>query len=355
MHQTDPPKIMILRLKVFEISLSRNIAKFGSMNPFVEVTWNDEKWTSQVKSGGHLSCAINESHIFEGTEIAPVTLKVFHSGLLFTSQEIASSVISSEELSAGKTKDWIELYFEGSSSGKVMVSACMYEERRSEQSTHTTSYASANLKEEFLRKQNELELEKEELEFYKRKYKRKLEKLNQEKRIYKSKVKEIVKKATPKHTEETSSDENCDPNPSHLLQDDCLKGNLSGSRDSDLRCKRHQKQRTTASRIWDKSQDKLNEIAKSMDLAKVPIMTMKKSTSEEKVVQGKERQKMSDWQEVEEIKKRLLSNDEEIELKLDMSRPFTCPRRAGTPKEDFDGFNEQTENQCMTGKLVLYD
>jgi hypothetical protein len=92
-----------------------------------------------------------------------------------------------------------------------------------------------------------------------------------------------------------------------------------------------------------------------MDLAKVPIMTMRKSTSEEKVVQGKERQKMSDWQEVEEIKKRLLSNDEEIELKLDMSRPFTCPRRAGTPKEDFDGFNEQTENQCMTGKLVLYD
>jgi hypothetical protein len=88
-----------------------------------------------------------------------------------------------------------------------MMSVNMYEERRSEQSTHNTSYASVDLKEEYNRKLNELELEKEELEFFKRKYKRKVEKFNQEKRNYKAKVSEIVRKTTPKHTEESFSEE----------------------------------------------------------------------------------------------------------------------------------------------------
>ena len=86
----------------------------------------------------------------------------------------------------------------------------MYEEKRSEQSTHNTSSASIDLKEEYAKKLNELELEKEELEYYKRKYKRKVEKLNQEKRNYKAKVSEIVRRTTPKHTEESSSEEMCE-------------------------------------------------------------------------------------------------------------------------------------------------
>ena len=350
MHQTDPSKAAILRLKVFELVLTRNVAKFGNMSPFIEASWNDSKWKSRVQSGSLQSFLVNEGHIFEGAEFAPLTLRVSHSGLLFTSQEIGTSVISSEELSSGKSKEWVEVYFEGTSAGKVQVSVCMYEERRSEQSTHTTSYAAVNLKEEYTRKLNELELEKEELEFYKRKYKRKLEKLNQEKRIYQNKVKEIVKKATPKHTEESSSDEIFDIDRMNPNEDD-----LRSQVDSDLaRVKKtHKKRGVTSMRSVAYSQGKLSDIARSMDMAKVPDMRGSKSTSESKVQQ--ERKMMSDWQEVEDIKKRLVCDDE-LELRLDMSRPFTSPRRAGTPKAYEESLNEQVKGkQYMTGKLVVYD
>ncbi|CAG9325098.1 unnamed protein product [Blepharisma stoltei] len=69
---------------------------------------------------------------------------------------------------------------------------------------------SSDLKAEYLRKLNELELEKEEAEYYKRSYKRKVEKLNQEKRNYQAKVAELAIRMTPNHTEESSSDKSFD-------------------------------------------------------------------------------------------------------------------------------------------------
>lgn len=341
MQHTDPSRFLILRLKIFECDLTRNIAKFGKMNPFVEVNWNEDKWKTQVQSGGHQTATWNEGHIFESPDPAPLTLKVLHSGLLFTQQEIGSGFLSTEELSSGKSKDWLDLYFEGKSAGKLLISAFMYEERRSEQSTHTTSYASINLKEEYTRKQNELELEKEELEFYKRKYKRKLEKLNQEKRNYQHKVKEIVKKATPKHTEESYSDEYGNiSSPGIIITDEERNtiqrenfGYVKEFIDGDLTRFRREKHKTgTQRKVVAYSQGKLSDIAKSLDMVNVP--NMKKSTSEVKVCveTGKF---TADWQEVEDIKKRLLAahdeecNDELLELKLDMSKPFSTPRRTG--------------------------
>lgn len=370
MLNTDPGKYITLRIKIFQCTLTRNVAKFGKMNPLVELSWNDEKWRTQVISGGHTSAVWNEGHAFESNDAAPLTLKVLHSGLLFTQQEIGETVVSTEELFAGKNKEWLDLYFEGETAGKLMVSACMYEERRSEQSTHTTSYATVNLKEEYYRKVNELELEKEELEFYKKKYKRKLEKLNQEKRNYQNKVKEIVKKATPKHTEETSSEEIADlSSPAiRIIAPDEADGfgkdgycYLKEQVESDLiKMRRNKHKLINQRKIVAHSQGKLSEITKSMDLMKVPII--KKSTSEEKV--SKPGFKFtSDWEEVEQIKKRLLHgqavqrNEEELELKLDMGRPFTSPRRAATPKStDMSRSNGKfKDNHFSTGKFVLYD
>ena len=334
---------MILRLKVFELILTRNVAKFGKMSPYIEASWNDDNWKSQVHAGGTQSFPINEGHIFEGAELAPLTLKVFHSSLLFTSQEIGTSVISSEDLSLSKSKEWLELYFEGSSAGKVQVSTCMYEERRSEQSTHTTSYAALNLNEEYARKLNELELEKEELEFYKRKFKRKLEKLNQEKRVYQTKVKEIVKKATPKHTEEASSDESLD-----------FEDSLRNQVDFDLAlAKKSHKKRVVSMRSVPYSQGVAGDIARSMEIGKVIDVRGSKSTSDGKF--GFERMALRGWQEVEDEKKRLAC-EEELELRLDMSRPYALPRESGTRKGCENCLNDQVKgNQCMPGKLVTSD
>lgn len=63
-----------------------------------------------------------------------------------------------------------------------------------------------DLKEEYHRKLNELENEKEELEYFKRKYKQKKEILNQEKRKYKTKLEEIMQSGAQKNTEESLSE-----------------------------------------------------------------------------------------------------------------------------------------------------
>ena len=336
---------MILRLKVFDLILTRNVAKFGKMSPYIEASWNDDTWRSQIHSSGISPISINEAHIFEGPELSPLTIKVLHSSLLFSYQEIGTSIISSEDLSLNKSKEWIELYFEGNSAGKVQVSTCMYEERRSEQSTHTTSYATVNLNEEYARKLNELELEKEELEFYKRKYKRKLEKLNQEKRVYKSKVKEIVKKATPRHTEEASSDE--------VLQvdEDCWKMEDGTSA---WPGKSHKKRLMSVRSVACSNCDLL----RSLDVRKVADLRGSKSTSDAKVgIDGKGLkglQGLEDWLEVDEGENGFAGLGE-LELRLDMSRPCGLAGGGGRAKGCEDCLNDQVKgNQCMTGKSISY-
>lgn len=202
--------------------------------------------------------------------------------------------------------------------------------------------------EEYYRKLNELELEKEELEYYKRKYKRKLEQLNQEKRNYQHKVKEIVKKATPKHTEETSSEDVADLTPPTIKITDehsiryrsALQrenyGQIKELVEGDLFKLRKEKHKSSLQKkIGAYSQGKLSDIAKSLDMAHIP--NMKKSSSDVKVY-GDAGKFTADWQEVELIKKKLLGgnlvspkkNKEMLELKYDLGKPITSPRRAAT-------------------------
>lgn len=198
---------IVLRVKVHEGNLYRNVVRIGKMSPFVEVYWNDLVWSSKVAKDQHTAPVWEDFHTFESTEPGPITIKVFNNNLVLPSQEIGRFDISEEDLFKTKTKDWFEIFSEGKVVGKLKVTASMYEEKRTDISTHNTSYAYVDLKEEYYRRLNELELEKEELEFYRMKYKKKQQKLNQDKRMYKSTLTEIVKKQTPQHTEESSDDE----------------------------------------------------------------------------------------------------------------------------------------------------
>lgn len=379
-HNTEMSRCMVLRLRVFEAKLTRNVAKFGSMSPFIEAVWNEERWKSKANSG-HLAPYWNESHIFEGVDPAPLYLKIRHNSLLFANQEIGSLVISSEDLAIGKARTWLDANFEGLPIGKVLITVSMYEERRSEQSTHNTSYASIDLKEEYTRKLNELELEKEELEFYKRKYKRKAEKFNQEKRNYRAKVSEIVRRTTPKHTEESSSEDGNETNPAIFLisphedagpeeamlnREKTLlykeKQGLAQLKDQiewDLARLHREKQKISLHRkVIGNSQGKLSDLARNMDVARMP--QLHKSVSEEKLV-GFSQNSLSNWQEIDEIKERLLAKDsgasDLLELKFGNTEKITSPRRATTPKStDLGRTNIKFRgSNFSTGKLVLYD
>lgn len=197
----------ILRVKLLEGNLYRNVSKYGSMNPFAELTWNTQTWTSAVGLNHHKSPKWDDYHLFNSSEAAPLIIRVLHYSILFKPQEIGFCTISANDLFKGKTKEWVDIYYEGKIVGKVEISLNMYEEKRSDQSTLNTSYSTVDLKEEYLRKLNELELEKEELEFYRRKYKKKQQRLVQIRKKYENVIKECVVKMTPQATEESDEGE----------------------------------------------------------------------------------------------------------------------------------------------------
>ena len=380
-HYIEPSKCIILRVRILEGSLVRNVAKFGSMSPYLEFSWNDEKRKTKISSNGHLNPVWDECFLLEAAEQAQLQITVYHSSILFTFQEIASATLSVEELSKGKIKEWICVYYEGLIAGKILMSATMYEEKRSEQSTHNTSYATVDLKEEYIWKLNELELEKEELEFMKRKYKRKAEKFNREERIYQAKVTEIIKRTTPKHTEESSSDELCDftesgtviigPNDSTAQEDAILKKEkallhkekatllqLKDQVEIDLeRLRREQHNLSTHRKVVCYSQDKLNETSQDPRI-RYPRVT--KSTTEEKLSVFSNKI-LSDWQ-TENIKndlreKNRKSNEQLMHVKLDMGNHTGLTNRAATPKssEFSKGTLKFRAANYSTGKLVFND
>ena len=198
---------VVLRLKVFEASLFKSVSRHGSMNPFVEVQWNEITWTSKIAKEQNTTLKWDDFQSFEATEIGPAVIKIMHNNFLLPATEIGLCVISSDELSKGKTKEWIEIFSQGKVVGKIKITVSVDEEKRTDISTQNSSFAHLDLKEEYLRRANELELEKEELEFYRMQYKKKTQKLQQDKKQYKSTLTEIVKRKTPQHTEESSSEE----------------------------------------------------------------------------------------------------------------------------------------------------
>lgn len=378
-HNSEPGKCVILRLRILEGSLMRNIAKFGSMSPFVEFYWNNQKRKTKISSNSHLSPVWEECYIFESTDVAQLQFKVYHSSLLFTSQEVGSGTISIDELIKGKIKEWVYLYNEGTIAGKLLISATMYEERRSEQSTHNTSYATVDLKEEYTRKVNELELEKEELEFFKRKYKRKAEKFNREKRVYQQKISEIVRRTTPKHTEESSSEEIYDftepgtvkitmsdevsleeigfkKEKAQLQKEKIMLVQLKDQVEIDLaRLRREKNKHSVHNKLIRHSHEKLNEIL--VDNPDGKKLRVTKSTTEEKLSMFSSKI-LNDWQETENMKNNLKANNRksnELELKFDMEVKMNSPKRAVTPKcHDIDSFKMRVANYSA-GKLVFND
>ena len=42
-HNFEAGKCIVLRIRIFQGILTRNVAKFGKMNPYIEVLWNEEK------------------------------------------------------------------------------------------------------------------------------------------------------------------------------------------------------------------------------------------------------------------------------------------------------------------------
>ena len=300
---------VVLRVKVFEASLFKTVGRHGSMNPFVEVLWNEITWTSKVAKEQNTTPKWDDFHSFEATEIGPIVIRVLNHNLILPAQEIGVCVINSEELVKGKTKEWLEIFSEGKVAGKIKITVSVDEEKRTDVSTQNTSFVYVDLKEEYLRRLNELELEKEELEFYRMLYKKKTQKLQQDKKQYKSTLTEIVKRKTPQHTEESSSDEF---HPSNQLSGPTAMKNLS------LENQKKVMYKTLNNQV-------------SLDLQKLReqrVKGKKKSIKMSSTFGGvSESYRHPRREDVEELESDIL------ELRFDISNEFETPKRLESPAQ----------------------
>lgn len=179
----------VFSIRIIEARLSVSVAKFGAMALYVEAHYGLQSIRTQLASGGDAAPRWEEMHLLELTDAQSVSVKVLHRAVLLGDVLVGECEIGLGRLVRRRNTDWWPLAGCKGAVGSIKVSFCFDDEQHPR--SPSPPLPSSNLKDDLLRKQNELELEREELEYYKLKYKRKVEELNQEKRRYRLRLQAI--------------------------------------------------------------------------------------------------------------------------------------------------------------------
>ena len=175
-------------VKVLEARLAVNVAKFGHMQVVAEVTHGKQVFRTKAAEGQQPQW--HEAQNFELTSEAEVQVQVLHSTLLLGSTLIGACTVPLPLASKRQRSGWWDLLSStGLPVGSIRLSFGFEAQAR------TQDTECAVLREMVSTKANEVELEREELEFLKLKYKRKAEKLSQEERKYRAKAQAIEVRA----------------------------------------------------------------------------------------------------------------------------------------------------------------
>jgi hypothetical protein len=177
---TELQKRLKLQCFIAEARLDTDVAFLGKMSPYTVVTAQGTTWTSKVaKDAGQLP-VWNDAHLIEADLDQKLEITVLHKTMIFADVEVGHASIGLGRLPL--KNEWIELHKEGSVVGKLRVTLVASEELTadfSHFSTRHSSHNSAELKDDIVRKMQELEQERKELKAAKMRYQEKLNKLAQ--------------------------------------------------------------------------------------------------------------------------------------------------------------------------------
>lgn len=179
----------VFSVRLIEARLSVSVAKFGAMSLYSEIQYGAQFIRSQIATGSDSAPKWEEMHLLEVTDAQTVTVKVLHKALIVGDVVVGQCDIELNRLLRRRNTDWWTLEGSKGVSGSIKVSFCFDDDLHPR--SPSPPLHSPNFKDDLSRKINELELEKEELEYYKLKYKRKAEELNQEKRRYRLRLQTI--------------------------------------------------------------------------------------------------------------------------------------------------------------------
>ena len=202
-QNTENARGVLVSVRVVKAHLTINIAKVGKMNPRVRVDCGDQSWYSRTANSMHVHPCWGQSHTFELNELAPISITVQHKGLIFAPQDIGSCYIKAEFLNSGKKIGWWELLHQNEVCGRLLV--CLLAEEEKEPV-------------EYAKYINEIELEKEEVKFFKRQYVQKLSEAKKKIKKQREQLKQVFEKVTPLATEESEDESDSQEEKKELLQ-----------------------------------------------------------------------------------------------------------------------------------------
>ena len=161
-------------LTIYQARLDISVSSLGTMNPQIQINYSGLSVKTKSATGKDRLPSWSEAFNFEylATELELVAI---HKPLLLKDIEIGRCKVNIEE-----TLGWFELRNNDKKVGSIRIS--IKEDKETLMSTGHSSKDSWELREDYNKKLNDLELEKEEAIYYKKKYKLKLEKLRQQKR-----------------------------------------------------------------------------------------------------------------------------------------------------------------------------
>jgi len=111
--------------------------------------------------------AWNECVTFELAESPFLDIFVIHKTMIFSDKEVGSCRILLSEIYKGKMLDWWPLHDGNMVVGSILANLSFDEKECSIRSTHHTSNNSLDIRDEYIKRLNDLELEREEIEYYK--------------------------------------------------------------------------------------------------------------------------------------------------------------------------------------------
>ena len=161
-------------LTVCQARLDISVSSIGTMNPQIQINYSGISIKTKIANDMDRLPVWSETFNFEYLQ-NEIELIAYHKPMILKDAEIGRCIIHIEEHSG-----WFELRKEGKKVGSIRIT--IREDRDTLMSTAHTSKDSWDLRDDYIKKLNELELEKEEAAFFKKKYKLKLEKIRQQKR-----------------------------------------------------------------------------------------------------------------------------------------------------------------------------
>lgn len=190
-NKLSEKQTIAINLRLLKATISINVARFGKMNPYASIVSGSKTYRSSIAKNADCFPEWNENFELEVRVDSILEITLYHSAYIIGDVLIGSCSLTYEMVKKGLVEESLPISSTHGHAGRLLISCIVEEEKASDLNTNNM-LEMLDEREDLLSKLAELDLQREELYFYKRKYKQKIHKYSEEKSIIKQHHKQAV-------------------------------------------------------------------------------------------------------------------------------------------------------------------